>query len=563
MTFPSSPFSPFDDARILHHDDDVIVVDKPAGLSLQSPEAEGGDLVARLREHLRDVRGIADPYLAVHEYIDRDVSGAIALSRRPLANHALATAAKNRSNRCVWSALIEGDPPKPRGSARVSLARGKNGTILPSSARHGAFSQTIQWTLLRSNAARHLLAVTADGSSARHIRAALSALRMPVAGDTAFRGPIAPRLMLHASRMELKHPDGSTLCVEAALPASLEWWLSSPGPDTMPPFDRLRAMLLDSAAARYPLARRGVEAFRLFHGEGEGIPGFDLDRIQDYLVAWIGEQFDDESRRRTLDAADSLGFKGVYMKVRPRHASRIVDSRRPDIAPASAVRGADGPQELIVDEGGCRFVMRPGDGLSTGLFLDQRENRRWIAERCQGRSVLNLFAYTCSFTVAAARAGAVSSVSVDASARVLELGHRNLEVNGISLDRHVLVNDDVSTWLPAARRAGRRFDVVVLDPPSFSTTHRSRFVVAEDLPGIAEHCMGVLSESGGVILACTNNRSLRMARLRGAMQEAAARAGRTIERAQELPAAPDFPVMPGAEPHMKALAVHVAPMRGA
>ena len=75
--------------------------------------------------------------------------------------------------------------------------------------------------------------------------------------------------------------------------------------------------------------------------------------------------------------------------------------------------------------------------------------------------------------------------------------------------------------------------------------------------------MGELSESGGVILACTNNRSLRMARIRGAMLEAAARAGRTIERAQELPTAPDFPVLPGAEPHMKALAVHVAPVRGA
>jgi len=558
MTTLPEPFSPFDRARILHHDGDIIVVDKPAGLSMQSPESDGNDLITRLRELLR-LDGMVDPYLAVHEHLDKDVSGAVALSRSPQANPALAEASRRKSVRTTWTAMLEGPRPKPRGSARVSLAKLK-GAIVPARGGKGAFAQSIQWSLLQSGTGRHLLSLTAEGGGARHVRAALAAQGMAVAGDASFRSPPAPRLMLHASRLELPHPSGSKLSVAAPLPAIFPWWIDAPGPGELPGAESLEALLREAALARYPLARKGVEAFRLFHGEGEGIAGFDIDRLLDSLVVWIGEQFDEASRERALDAAASFGFRGVYLKVRPRNASRIVDSRRADIAPSTVVRGVDGPSEMVVDEGGGKYLVRPADGLSTGLFLDQRENRKWIAAHSEGRALLNLFSYTCAFTVAAARGGAVSSVSVDASARVLEQGRRNLDLNGLVPDRHVLVCDDVLAWLPAARRAGRTFDLIVLDPPSFSTTHHSRFEVAQDYAGVAEQCMAMLPSTGGVLLACTNSRTFRASKLKDSLLEAAARADRTVQRMVDLPPVSDFPVMPGAEPHMKAVAVHLEPV---
>lgn len=560
MTTQTDPFAPFDRARILHHDDDLIVVDKPAGLSIQSPEADGNDLITRLREFLRS-EGVKDPYLAVHEHLDRDVSGAVALSRNPGANPAMADASRRKAVRTTWTAMIEASRPRPRGSARVSLAKVK-GAIVPARGGQGAFALGLQWTLLQSGAGRHLLSVTAEGAGARHVRAALASAVTSVAGDSTFRSPPAPRLMLHASRLELPHPSGARLSVEAPLPAVFPWWLASPQPGELPDAAALDAMLREAALARYPLARKGVEAFRVFHGEGEGIAGFDLDRLLDCLVVWIGEQFDETARQRVLDAAASLGLRGVYLKVRPRNASRIVDSRRPDIAPAKVVRGADGPEEMVLDEGGGKYLVRPADGLSTGLFLDQRENRRWIAAHGEGRTLLNLFSYTCAFTVAAARGGAVASVSVDASARVLEQGRRNLDLNALAPDRHVLVCDDVLAWLPAARRAGRSFDLIVLDPPSFSTTHHSRFEVAQDYAEVAEQCIGLLPPAGGLLLACTNSRTFRASKLKDSLVEAAARAKRAVQRMTELPPVLDFPVMPGSEPHMKAIAVHIAPIAG-
>lgn len=308
-----------------------------------------------------------------------------------------------------------------------------------------------------------------------------------------------------------------------------------------------------------PLARRGLEAFRVLHGEGEGIAGFDIDRLKDCLVVWIGEQFDAAARERAIEAAWALGHRGVYLKVRPRNASRIVDSRRPDIAPSNVVRGVDGPDEMEVKEGPARYLVRPGDGLSTGLFLDQRENRNWITAHSAGRTLLNLFSYTCAFTVAAGHGGALSSVSVDASARVLEQGRRNLDLNGLAPDRHVLVCDDVLAWLPAACRTGRTFDLIVLDPPSFSTTHHSRFEVARDYAEVARQCMTLLPASGGLLLACTNSRTFKSSRLRESLQQASAFAGRRVQRMADLPPATDFPVMAGAEPHMKAVAVHIEP----
>lgn len=324
----------------------------------------------------------------------------------------------------------------------------------------------------------------------------------------------------------------------------------------------VREAIAAAIVRRRPLAGdRSLNAFRLLNGESERVPGLDIDVFGEHLVAWFAEEIDPSLRERIVDFVSTLGARGVYIKIRPAHASRVSPSRRALLAPRGATRGADASPELLIQERAFRFLVRLGDGLLTGLFLDQRDNRAWLARHARGRRVLNLFAYSCSFTVAAACSGAIETVSVDVSAKALRLGQRNLEVNSLDKPGHHLERDDVMHWLRRAHAAGREFDIVVLDPPSFSTTSQSRFSVERDFAHLAHRCVEVVSPKGGMVLACVNRRAVSHATLARWMSEAVTSAGRHVIRITPRPSQLDFPPPACGEPHMKAVTVQIGPAR--
>jgi 23S rRNA (cytosine1962-C5)-methyltransferase len=214
------------------------------------------------------------------------------------------------------------------------------------------------------------------------------------------------------------------------------------------------------------------------------------------------------------------------------------------------VRGEAALAELAILEEGVPLVVRLGDGLSTGLFLDQRANRRRVREMARGKRVANLFAYTCAFTVAAALGGASRTVSVDASAVALERGRANLAHAGVEGGDHAFVAEDAFGWLARAARRGERFDVVILDPPSYSTTKRGRFVADSDYPELAASALSLLAPHGR-LLACTNHRGISPGRFRRMLFDAARLAKRDVAQVKDLAEPPDYPAAPGGDPHMK------------
>src|SRR5207248_1532625 len=135
---------------------------------------------------------------------------------------------------------------------------------------------------------------------------------------------------------------------------------------------------------------RKITAFRLLNDEGDGVPGVALDVYGDHLVAHL---YPDGStaagrdvvaaREPLLDRLDALGFDGVYLKVRPKQAN-VADTRSASLAPSAPVRGRAAPDEFAIVERGVPYLARLGDGLSTGIFLDQRENRRRIRAMSSG-----------------------------------------------------------------------------------------------------------------------------------------------------------------------------------
>jgi 23S rRNA (cytosine1962-C5)-methyltransferase len=538
-------FPAFEPARIVHLDDDLVVIDKPVGVPAQAADPElPDDVVTRLKSFL------GAPYLGVHQRLDRETSGLMLFTRRREANARIAAAFEGRRVKKTYVACVEGWSRRGRSTLRDRLAPGEDGKMRV--AARGDLAVT-HVRFLDRRGARSLLELELETGRTHQARVQLAHAGAPIAGDTLYGGPRGPRLMLHASGLALAGssyaspppPEFAEYLARGDLGAGI---YEVPG--------ALARALAWAKERRWGLARsasgpRATTAFRLAHEGGDGLPGLALDVYADWLVA----QFHTEQRpgEPVLDALDRLGFDGVYLKMRPKQSNLLVDTRREDLAPRLPVRGRQAPDEIEVLEDGLPFQVRLGDGLSTGLFLDQRKNRRRVRELAPGARVLNLFAYTCGFTLAAAAGGAANTVSIDVSAAALERGRANLERARLLSPAHAFVADDVFGWLARARTKGA-FDLVVLDPPSYSSTKRRRFVASDDYVELAAAALALLAP-GGRLLACTNHRGISRSRFRKMLFDAARRAGREVRQAKDLPASSDFPPEPGTEPHMKSVLV--------
>lgn len=211
-----------------------------------------------------------------------------------------------------------------------------------------------------------------------------------------------------------------------------------------------------------------------------------------------------------LDGGREIGVASVYVKRFIKDRSRL--GGRPPVESTSATprAGVAQPEALTVSEYGAHFEVRPYDGFSTGLFLEHREHRKALAEGGVTRA-LNLFAYTCAFSVPLVAAGA-HVTNVDVSQRYLEWGRRNHALNALD-DTHVrYARMDAMAYLAyAARHAHERFDLIVLDPPTFGAGNSRRGIkpwkATSDYPKLLSAAAAVLTR-GGKIFAATNAREL-------------------------------------------------------
>lgn len=548
---------------ILFEDDDVLVIDKPAGIPSQAARPDRpDDVVTRLKAYLgaRDSRAAERVYLGVHQRLDRDTSGVLLFTKRQEANASIAKQFEKRSLKKRYVAAVEGWP-KDRRSVTLDdlVAKGEAGRMeVVHKARNG--QRAITHVRVRArNASRALLDLVLETGRTHQARVQLAHARAPIAGDPIYDGPRAPRLMLHASGIELEHPrTGKSLVVEAKLPAEMETWLARGdlGASVFDDDDALDRALALAMERRWGLAHdEGTTAFRLVNEDGDALPGLAVDVYGDHLVAqlYVSEEWNEQRRTRVLDRLHALGFAGVYLKLRPKQANVLVDTRRDDVAPAAPVRGEAAPNEIVVREEGVPFSVRLGDGLSTGIFLDQRQNRVLVRETAREQRIANLFSYTCAFSIVAGVGGAARTVSVDASMAALERGRQGFGLAGIALGTaHSFVAEDAFAWL--ARMAGKkdRFDLVVLDPPSYSSTKKRRFVAESDYDELVELAAKVVAP-GGRILASCNHRGLSRSKLRRMVGQGIRAAGRDAVQIKDLPETSDFPPPPGREPHMKSV----------
>ena len=252
-----------------------------------------------------------------------------------------------------------------------------------------------------------------------------------------------------------------------------------------------------------------TDAFRWLNGEGDGLPGVTVDCYGDYLMlqlytpAW-------DAHLEILTAALQKVFQpqGIYRKLRPQE-TRALEAKKRTKEYSRLIAGSSAPVPLQVRENGLNYLVDLREGLNTGLFPDQRRNPQELMTRVSGKRVLNLFAFTGAFSVAAAVAGAKKVTSVDISKKYLEIARENFSINRINPRQHEFIASDVFAELARMQSQQRRFDIVLFDPPSFSTTRKSRFsthggtskLVAATLP---------LLEAGGLLISSSNHQKVSM-----------------------------------------------------
>lgn len=281
-------------------------------------------------------------------------------------------------------------------------------------------------------------------------------------------------------------------------------------------------------------------AFRLVNGEGDGLPGLTVDRygghlmVQLYTAAW-------KPHLPLLVSAlqQVLAPAGIYEKFRPQQTRELAatgDAKKY----SRLLAGAAAPGRLAVRENGLDFLVELEAGLNTGLFFDQRKNRRDLMGRVRGKKFLNLFAYTGAFSVAAAAAGAERVVSVDASAPYLEWAKENFGANRLNPKRHGFVVGDCFSVLGEMGRRQERFDLILMDPPSFSTTAKSRFTTRQGTAELVAAALPLLA-AGGLLITSSNHQKIDLSDYLKELRRGALQAGCELRVIHTASQPEDFP----------------------
>jgi len=497
---------------VLFEDDHLLAIDKPAGINTHKPDRYAQDGIHEwLQKQHPDWRR-----LSILHRLDKETSGAMVFGKTPLANRSITEQFTAGTLRKTYLFLTAGVPSQATTTITAPIEGKPARTVFRVRESRGA-----------------LKLVEAEPSTGRTHQVRIHAMQagLPVCGDREHGAAACgfPRLMLHAWRLELRHPKaGSPLRLEAPFSN-----VAFSCDDRFIEMTHSRAAFLCAREVRELLFDpRTTDCYRLISPGADGLGDVAADRFGGIVVVRCSPD--------RLSELEPL-LSDFYERVVP------VATRAPAIRMPNSGRASP---SCLAQENGLRFLIRTDQGFSPGLFLDQRENRRRLREFAAGKEVLNCFAYTCAFSVAAA-AGGGRTTSVDLSKSYLEWGRENFRVNGLDPAGHDFLYGDVFDWLKRFEKRGRQWDIVMLDPPTFGTTKKGRvFRAAKDYLELAR-LAARLVRTGGTLFCSTNQRSISPESFVETIQRALRMEKREWQAIHFETQPPDFRVAEGEQPYLK------------
>jgi 23S rRNA (cytosine1962-C5)-methyltransferase len=297
----------------------------------------------------------------------------------------------------------------------------------------------------------------------------------------------------------------------------------------------------DAWEMREPLRNGQTTAYRWLYGEGDGLPGLVADRYGDYIMLQTYAESVISIVPLVINALRQCdpAIRGILIR---NGGSDAAESDKD--GPTGRLYGELPPADLVVQEHGLYFHANLFEGQKTGLFLDQRENRRMVESLAAGRDILNCFCYTGAFSLYALRGDAAHVTSVDIGQGLAEAASANLALNKLPAERHQFVTEDCFALLDAYAKEGRQFQMVILDPPSFarSKAHQHAALRAYTrLNALGLRCV----EPNGLFVTASCTSQVSPEAFRGLLAEAAVQAGRRLQIIHEAGQPLDHPVPVG------------------
>lgn len=504
-----SPYNPaVNEPWVLHEDEHILVVHKPAGVCTHKADVHGQEglyeWVARQRPQAQ---------LAILHRLDKGTSGVLVFGKSPTANRSLEEQLRTRSLKKTYQLLTIHSPHRPKSlTCDHRIRQKRKGTYQDREAVTDYAREEHKGSVARYRAHPHT-------GRTHQVRLHAARLGFPLFGDVEYEGPAGARLFLHAERLALAHPaDQRLLKLHAPLPESFRQALKSGAPASPEVAARAareaREVLFDP---------KETDAYLLVDRHHDGFPDLRVERY-----GRVGRVLRYDTRDAPLPRAwvEALLAEGGL--------TALVEQRRAkgggDMAP-EVIAGKLEETRFEARELGLRYwIDLAASPTSSGLFLDQRETRRrLLSADLSGQTLLNAFAHTGSLSVAAARGGA-ETLTLDLSKRYLEWARENMRLNGIDPEAHDFLYGDALDWMRRLATKKRKFDTVLLDPPSSSTSGKGRkkrrWVVERDLAELTERGARLVAKDG-LLFVSTNLRRMVWPRFLEQLAQGISAAGRT------------------------------------
>jgi 23S rRNA (cytosine1962-C5)-methyltransferase len=485
-------------ASVIFQDDQLLVIDKPAGIATHSPEP---GVCWGWYEYFHWRNPDSEKLRLLHR-LDRDTSGVLLFAKTAETSRELSQQWESEQ---IGKRYVFATRRKPsKASWKIEQAIGGHAALTEFRAldKAGAFYRVEA----RPRTGRtHQVRIHASNSGA------------PIVGDREHGDENDEwPLLLHATEMTC-----SLAGAKSVFAASL--------PDTFSAVSAPEAWWRRAGVFRDAMTG-GLEAVRAIHGAADG---FAQRVVERFGGIWVLSEFGPlkADPLRTL-------LKGRELVTKTYLGEGKVENK-----------GAASP--TVVSENGLRYEVRFDEATTTGLFLDQRENRLHLRRLLAGLPpgpVLNCFAHTCSFSVAAAAAGR-RTASVDLSPKYLEWGKRNFTLNDLNADEHAWLRGDAKDWLKRLKKKNEKFAAIILDPPSFSRGKLGDFRVERDLQPLIRQAAELLLHRG-VMLIATNFQKWSH---RDFISKVTAALGKKPFKSFSLPLPPDFPYQSGEKLWMRSV----------
>jgi len=536
---------------VIFEDEHLLVVAKPAGWNTHAPSPFAGEGLYDWLKH-REPRWSS---LAILHRLDKETSGVLVFGKTPLANKSLTEQFTQRRVHKKYFLLTDGKVPQREFTVKTLLVRvgekymsRADGEIAETvfRRRRGDESQIKIGNKLETPHVVSYNCVEAEPLTGRthQIRVHAAENGFPILGDTLYGGTASSRVYLHAAEIAFTHPaTGKPVKFFAPVDFVIE------------PRRTLRTAIIEPEI---------TNAFRIIHGASDGWPGWFVEKLGDFLLSQSETQLSAKQNEELSRLAKIFSARGAYHKILSRQVRR---STTTEVSP-QLVFGEAAPERFEILENGVRFEMSFNEGYSVGLFLDQRDNRRRLLSNhiaadfdlgswTSDFGLLNCFAYTCGFSVCAARAGA-RTTSLDLSKKYLEWGRRNFALNGLDLAAHDFIYGDTFDWLRRLAKKNRAFDAIILDPPTFSQSkEHGTFRAEKDYGKLAAAALPVL-KPGGILLAATNAAEFSPEEFLADIEAAVRGAKRKIVKQHYIPQPPDFPISRDEPVYLKTVWLKIA-----